>query len=69
MQPAELPDQLVPGAKEQVVGIGEDDGGMEIFAEIALAQAFDGGLSSDRHENRGRNVAVFRVKDTGAGAG
>jgi len=36
---------------------------------VALAQSFDGSLRTDRHEDRGLDIAVRGVQDTGAGAG
>lgn len=68
MEPAELADQLVPGTQEKMIGIREDDAGLEFVPQIALAESFDGGLRPDRHEDRGRDVAVRCVQDSGAGA-
>ena len=65
----EVPDQFVAGAQEEMVGVAEDDAGLEIVPQIALAESFDGGLRADRHEDRGRDVAVRGVQDAGAGAG
>src|SRR4051794_3193128 len=63
MQSAELPDQLVAGAEEQVVGIGENDGRAELLREVALGESFDGGLSSDGHEHGSFDVAVSCMKN------
>ena len=68
VQSAELPDQFVAGAQEEMVGVGEDDAGLEFVPEIALVQSFDGGLRADRHEDGRRDVAVRGVQDAGAGA-
>jgi len=64
-----VPDQFVPGAQEEMVGVAEDDAGLEIVPQVALAESLDCGLCSDRHENRGRDIAVRGVQDTGAGVG
>ena len=69
VQAAELADQFVAGAEEQVVGVAEDDAGVEVFPEVALGEAFDGGLGADGHEDGRRDVAVFGVQNAGAGAG
>ena len=69
VQSAELADQVGAGAEEKVVGVAEDDGGTEVFPQVPLGKAFDGGLGADGHKNRGGDVAVFGVEDSGAGAG
>ena len=69
MQSAELPDQLVAGAEEQVVGVGENDRRAEFLGEVALGESFDGGLSPDGHEHGSFDVAVSGVKYARAGAG
>ncbi len=56
------------GAQEEVVGVGEDDRRVEIVPEVALGEAFDGGLGADRHEDGGGDVAMFGVEDAGARA-
>ncbi len=69
VQTTEVLDQLVAGAHEEMVGIGKNDAGLKFVEEIALVQAFHGGLGADRHEDRGGDVAVFGVQDAGAGPG
>ncbi len=39
------------------------------FGEVALGEAFDGGLGADGHEDRGFDGAVGGVENAGAGAG
>ena len=67
VQASEVADEFVAGAKKKMVGIGEDDGCFEVFPQIALAEAFHGGLCSDWHEGWGGDVAVLGVKNAGAG--
>jgi hypothetical protein len=69
VESAEFSDELVTGAKEEVIGVSENDGGMEIFGEVTLGEPFDGGLCAYGHEDRGGNVAVFGVEDSRASAG
>ena len=66
---AEFADQLVAGPEEEVIGVGEDDFGAEVLGEIALREAFDGGLGADGHEDGSFDIAVGGVEDAGAGAG
>ena len=68
VQPAQLADQFVAGAQEQVIGVGQDDAGVEILREVALGEPFDGGLRADRHEDGRFDVAVRGVQQAGAGA-
>ena len=65
---AELADQFVAGAEKEMVGVAEDDAGLEFVPEIALVQPFDRCLCTDGHEDGRRDVAVFGVQDAGAGA-
>ena len=69
VEAAELADEFVAGAEEEVVGVSEDDGRFEFFPKVALGEAFDGGLGADGHEGGRGDVAVFGVQDAGAGAG
>jgi hypothetical protein len=57
MQAAELADQLMAGAQIKMIGIREDDFRAE-FLERFITQAFDGGLRSDRKEERSLDGAV-----------
>ena len=69
MQSAQLPDQLMAGAQKEMIGVAEDDAGVEIIpARSRWLEAFDGGLGADGHEDRRRDVAVRGVQDAGAGA-
>ena len=69
VQAAELTDEFVAGAEEEVVSVAEDDRGAQVFPKVALSEAFDGALSADGHEDRGGDIAVFGVQDAGAGPG
>jgi hypothetical protein len=69
VESAEVADELVARAKEEVIRIAEDDGGAKVFGEVALREAFDGGLRTDGHEDGRGDVAVFGVEDARAGAG
>ncbi len=69
METAHTLDAFMAGAKEQVVGICEDDFGVEIVDEIARRKAFDGALRADGHEDRGFDGAVSGVEKASARAG
>ena len=57
------------GPQEQVIGVREDDVCVEFAVQIALQDAFDGGLGPDRHEDRSFHNAVRGVEQSRAGAG
>ena len=67
--PPSCADQFMPGAQKEMIGVAEDDAGVEFVPKVALGQAFDCGLRADRHEDGGRDVAVRGVQNAGAGAG
>ena len=62
VQPAEPPDRLVPRPQIQMIGVAENDLGVEIVDQIPRQQALDGGLRPDRHEHRRLDVAMRRVQ-------
>jgi len=66
---AQFADEFVAGSEEEMVSVSQNDGGFEIFPKIPLREAFYGGLGSDGHERGGGDVAVWGVKNAGAGAG
>ncbi len=68
VQAAQLPDSIVTGPEEEVVGVGENDGGSQILPKVTLGEAFDRGLGADRHEYGRRDIAVCGVQDACAGA-
>jgi len=51
-----------------MIGVGEDDAGVKIAGEVALGDAFDGGLGADGHEDRRLDDAVVGVEESGASA-
>ena len=62
MEAAQPLDQLVAGAEVQVVAVAEDDRGAE-RAQLVRVDELDRRLRADRHERRGRYVAVRRAQD------
>ena len=52
-----------------MIGVGEQDLDAKAFGEIALGEAFDGGLRTDGHENGRFDDAVVGVEQSGTGAG
>jgi len=66
VQPAHLADNLMPRAQIKMIGVGQQDLHAEIVGQVALAEAFDGGLRAHRHEDRGLDGSVRRVQQAGA---
>jgi hypothetical protein len=66
---AHFADELVAGAEEEMVGVGQQDFDAEIFGEVALGESFDGGLGADRHEYGGFDGDMGGVKESRARAG
>ena len=64
-----MADHFVAWAEIQMVGVAEDDLGIEIADQIAGEDALHCGLSTDRHEHRGLDVAVSCVEHSRARAG
>jgi hypothetical protein len=62
MQAAKALNALVSGPKKQMVGVSQDDFGVQTVFEIALHQAFHSGLRADRHEYGSFNHAVRGVQ-------
>ena len=69
VQAAELPDRLVAGPQEQVIGVGQDDLRVQIVQQIAREDALNGPLRADRHEDGRFDVAVGGVQDARARTG
>jgi hypothetical protein len=67
MEASQPANAIVPRPEKQMIRVREDDAGMKLVPEVALAQALYRGLRSDRHENRGRNFAVRGMENTGPG--
>lgn len=69
VQAAEGLDGLVAGAEKEMVGVGEDDGRVDFFDQVARHDALDAGLGADGHEDGGFDDAVGGVETAGTGAG
>src|SRR5438876_7688656 len=69
MQSAQLPDQLVAGPEVEMIGIAEDDPGIQLVGQIALGESLDGALCSDRHEYGRFDIAMRCMQHPRAGAG
>ena len=69
VQSAELADGLVPGPQIQMIGVAQDDLGVQVVQQIARQDAFDGRLRADGHEHRSLDVAMRGVQNAGARAG
>ncbi len=69
VEAAHLADEIGPGADIKMIGIGEQDFDAEVVREVALVEAFDRGLGTDGHENRGLDGAVGSVENARASAG
>ena len=48
VQAAQLADELVAGTQKQMIGVGENDFGVEVVDQIARGESFDGGLACRR---------------------
>ena len=56
------------GAQVKVIGVGQDDGSVQVLGQRALRQALDRGLGADRHENGSFDDPVCGVKQPRPGA-
>src|SRR6266478_2525183 len=68
VQAAEIADQLVTGSQIKMIGVGEQNRGIEVLGEVALGEPFDRGLRADGHEHGRFDIAVSGMQHTGAGA-
>ena len=57
------------GTQVQVIGIAQDDLGVDVLSQFPLMHALDAAYRSHRHEDGGRDVPVRRRQDAGAGLG
>jgi len=57
------------GAQVEVVGVTQNDLGVDVLVEVAQLHALHGAHSAHGHEDGCVNVAVVGVNDTGAGGG
>lgn len=69
MQSAQPLNQLLAGAKVEVISIAEQNADIEILGKVALGEPFDGCLRANRHEHRRLDIAVCSVQHSGPGAG
>ncbi len=69
MQTTEALNAFVTRAEKQMIGIAQDDLGIQFISQHARRQALDGALRADRHEDRGFNGTVCGVEEPGACAG
>ena len=51
----------------EVVGVAENDFGVDILLQFMLMNGFDAASGADRHEDRRGNVAVVGAQQTGTG--
>lgn len=58
VQTAQFFDDVCAGAQHQVVGVAEDNAGIDVVGEIGRGQALDRRLRADRHEDRCFHDAV-----------
>src|SRR6202012_5197728 len=56
-------------AKKQMIGVGQDDTGVELILEIPRRERLHSALCADRHEDGCLDGPVGGVKETGASAG
>ena len=68
VEPAGAGDELVARPQVEVVGVGEDDSGVEL-EEVLLVEGFYRRPGAHGHEDRGFNGAVRRLQQPGPCAG
>jgi len=69
VQPAQTADEFMAGTQVKMIRIGQQNADAQVVGEVALGEPFDGGLRAHRHEDRGFNGAMRRVKQARARAG
>ncbi len=68
MQATEALDALVTWPQVEVIGVAEDDAGIEL-EQVLLTQGLDGSPRAHGHEDRSFDGAVGGVQQAGTGAG
>ena len=63
MKPALTMNGLRTRAQVQMIGIGQDDSGLE-FLQKLMRHGLDRSGGSDRHEDRGFNLPVYGCEDS-----
>ena len=58
VQSAQPLNQLVAGAKVEVIRVAEQNTDVEILGEVALGESFDGGLGAHGHKHGRRDIAM-----------
>ena len=66
VKPAVPANELMPGTEVEVIGISKNNGGAD-GSQVIRSHGLDRADCSYRHENRRRNIAVRRMKNTGPG--
>ena len=69
VEAASLFDDAGAGAEVEVVGVAEDDFGVDVLIEVAQLHALDGAHGAHGHEDRGVDVAVVGVNHSRTRAG
>ena len=69
VQAAGLEKRIQPGAQVEVVGVAEDDLGLDIRLQIPVIDTLDGSDGAHRHENGGADLTVVGRDHTRAGGG
>ncbi len=64
MQPAHFPDYIESGAEVEVVGVSEDDFGINDINQFIGGECFHHSLCADGHENRRGNVTMSCGQET-----
>ena len=69
VQAAEPPDGLVSWPQEKMIGVTQDDFGVEIVRQVTRQQTLNRSLRPNGHEDRGFDIAMSSVQDARARAG
>ena len=69
VETASLTDDVHAGAEIQVIGVAEDDSGIDVVAKFALVYAFYRPHSAYGHKNWGRNLAMSRGNQASTSVG
>ena len=69
VQAAGLPERVQAGTEVEVVGIAEDDLGLDVLLQVPVIDTLDGADSAHRHENGGADLPVVGGDYARAGGG
>ena len=67
MESSGLPEDIESGTKIEVIGVAENDLGVNLVAELVCVHGLDAAHCADGHEYRCRYLAVVGGDDPGAG--